>query len=332
MDTLLALGAVVAGVVLLVVSADRFVTGAAETSRTLGLPPLLIGMLVIGFGSSMPEMVISGFSAAGGNPGLALGNAMGSNIANIALILGATALISPITVRSRVIKLELPLLVLISLLFAGLILHDGALSRGDGYLLLAAFAAALGWSLYLGIRSGKDSFGDMVEQEITATPLARSLTMTVVGLVVLVASSRLLVWGGVEIAKMFGVNDLIIGLTIVAVGTSLPELASSIAAVRKNEHELALGNVIGSNMFNTSIVIGISALISPAELDPGSIIRDLPVMISLTAVLFLTCYGGLNPASGRLARGQITRWEGALLLLIYAGYNAWLIWVVFSSR
>ncbi len=330
MDTLLALGAVAAGIVLLVLSADRFVTGAAETSKTLGLPPLLIGMLVIGFGSSMPEMVISGFSAAGGNPGLALGNAMGSNIANIALILGATALVSPIMVRSRVIKLELPLLGFISLLFAGLILVDGRLSRGDGYVLLGAFALAMGWSLYLGVRGGQDSFADVVEQEITATPLSKSLTMTIVGLLVLIASSRLLVWGGVEITTMFGVSDLIIGLTIVAVGTSLPELASSIAAVRKNEHELALGNVIGSNMFNTSIVIGITALISPTDLDPSIVTRDLPVMIGLTVVLFLTCFGGLSP-SGRIDRGQVNRWEGALLLTIYVVYNAWLVWVIVKS-
>lgn len=332
METGLALGAVAAGIVLLVISADRFVSGAAATSKVLGLPPLLIGMLVIGFGSSMPEMVISGFSAAGGNPGLALGNAMGSNIANIALILGATALVSPIAVRSRVIKLELPLLGLISALFAGLILVDGELTETDGYLLLAAFAIAMGWSVYLGIGGERDSFGDVVEQEFTedAIPLRKAVAMTIGGLVVLVASSRLLVWGGVQIATMLGVSDLIIGLTIVAVGTSLPELASSIAAVRKNEHELALGNVIGSNMFNTSIVIGITALISPTVLEPAIVIRDLPVMIGLTIVLFLTCYEGLNP-TGRIARGIITRWEGVLLLGIYALYNAWLVWVIVGS-
>ena len=152
------------------------------------------------------------------------------------------------------------------------------------------------------------------------------------GLILLVKGADWLVDGGVKIARRLGVSPIMIGLTIVAWGTSLPELATTVMAALRRQADVALGNVIGSNMFNTSIVIGISALISPAELDPGSIIRDLPVMIALTAVLFLTCYGGLNPASGRLARGQITRWEGALLLLIYAGYNAWLIWVVFSSR
>lgn len=317
----------IGGLIVLVISADRFVSGASDTSKTLGLPPLLIGMLVIGFGSSMPEMVISGFSAASGNPGLALGNAMGSNITNIALIIGVTAVISPIMVKSRVIKLELPMLILITTLLVVLVAFDRALDATDGYILLAAFASLMGWSVVLGIRRKGDTFGDMVELELSDhenPPLGRSLLITGGGLIFLVASSRLLVWGAVEIASSFGVSDLIVGLTIVAVGTSLPELASSVAAVRKNEHELALGNVIGSNMFNTSIVIGITALIAPTPLAADIIERDIPMMCVLTLLLFLTCYGGRSQESGHLLRGRVMRWEGVLLLAAYVSYNAWL--------
>ena len=291
--------ALAGGIVLLVYCADKFVEGAAATAKRLGWPPLLIGMLVIGFGSSMPEMVISALSSLQGNPGLALGNAFGSNITNIALILGVTALINPISVGSSVLRRELPFLAGLTALLAILLYQDAQLDRTDGFILIAAFLVLMSWSIYAGLKTEKDHLGEMVAQELSA-PLDMKVAIryTVVGLIFLVISSRILVWGGVEIAKMFGISDLIIGLTIVAVGTSLPELASSIAAVRKNEHDLALGNVIGSNMFNTTMVLGIAGTIAPSTLEAAVLFRDIPVMALLTLALFVMCE--VAPVCGQL--------------------------------
>ena len=315
----LAIAAVLIGIIILVVSADKFVEGAAVTAKHFGLPPLLIGMLVIGFGSSMPEMVISFLSAYEGNPGLALGNAIGSNISNIALILGITAVISPIAVASTVIHRELPLMLVVTGLAASLIYFDGTLNKIDGVILMGIFIAVMSWTIYHGIHEPKDHLAEVVEQEFKETlPLKTALIFLVVGLITLVISSRILVWGSVDIAQRLGISDLIIGLTIVAIGTSLPELASSIAAVKKNEHELALGNVIGSNMFNISIVIGIAALVSPSAVDPEVLYRDLPVLGVMTVALFIMCYGFGD-------KGRISRQEGITLLLGYISYNALLI-------
>jgi len=325
---MLPIAAIIIGIVLLVISADKFVEGAAAAAKRLGLPPLLIGMLVIGFGSSMPEMVISGLSASQGNPGLALGNAFGSNITNIALILGLTAVISPINVASSVLKRELPLLTLVTAAAAGLLYFDGRLGRTDGWLLIGMFVVIMIWSIKAGMKDNGDTLATTVENELqTPMSMTRALIYVVVGLTVLVISSRILVWGGVEIARSLGISDLIIGLTIVAVGTSLPELASSIAAVRKNEHDLALGNVIGSNLFNTSIVLGITGTIAPSALDAGILTRDLPVLIILTLALFAMGY-----AFQRSKNGVITRLEGGLLLLAYVGYNVGLVFSVVASR
>lgn len=315
------------GIVILVISAEKFVEGAAAMAKRLGLPPLLIGMLVIGFGSSMPEMVISALSAYGGNPGLALGNAFGSNISNIALILGLTAVMTPIMVASSVVRRELPLLFVLTLMLAGLLYIDGNLSRLDGILLMVLFSGIMGWSIYAGLKTESDALAAEIEQQL-ATPLTltRAAIYTVVGLIFLVISSRILVWGGVEIATSLGISDLIIGLTIVAIGTSLPELAASIAAVRKGEHDLALGNVIGSNMFNTTIVIGITGMIAPTELDPAILTRDIPVMMILTAALFVMAYNYRGNENG-----VITRFEGGLLLFAYAAYNIGLVYSVTSS-
>lgn len=318
--------ALILGIVVLVISADKFVEGAAALAKRLGLPALLIGMLVIGFGSSMPEMVISALSAYGGNPGLALGNAVGSNISNIALILGVTALISPIAVASSVLRRELPYLAIVTVALASLLYLDGTLSRQDGVILMVIFVAIMIWSIYQGLKTESDTLADEVEQQLaTPLPFPRALTYTLVGLVFLVLSSRILVWGGVEIATALGVSDLIIGLTIVAIGTSLPELAASIAAVRKGEHDLALGNVIGSNMFNTTIVVGITGLISPTVLEPALLTRDFPVMAILTLALFVMGYNFLNKDNGR-----INRLEGGLLLFAYFAYNAGLVYSILS--
>lgn len=318
--------ALILGVVTLVISAEKFVEGAAALAKRLGLPALLIGMLVIGFGSSMPEMVISALSAYGGNPGLALGNAIGSNISNVALILGLTALISPIAVASSVLRRELPYLAIVTLLLAGLLYIDGELSQMDGVILMVIFTAMMIWSIYLGLKTEDDALADEVEKELAEPlPLVRALLYTIFGLIFLVLSSRILVWGGVEIATNLGVSDLIIGLTIVAIGTSLPELAASIAAVKKNEHDLALGNVIGSNMFNTTIVIGITGVIAPTGLESGILLRDIPVMIILTAALFVLGYNYRGNEKGR-----INRFEGGLLLFAYVAYNIGIVYSVVS--
>ena len=215
--------AVVIGLGVLVWSADRFVEGAAATARHFGMPALLIGMVIVGFGTSAPEMVVSAISASQGNPGLALGNAYGSNITNIALILGLTALISPIAVHSTVLRKELPILTLVTGLAAWQMM-DNRITRPDAVVLLAVFFGIMGWTIWQGLRNRGDALGSEMEDELVihAMPLGRAIFWLVVGLLFLIASSRLLVLGAVDIARGFGVSDLLIGLTIVAVGTSLP--------------------------------------------------------------------------------------------------------------
>lgn len=315
--------AIAAGLALLVWSAGRFVEGAAVTAGHFGMPPLLIGMVVVGFGTSAPEMVVSALAATQGNPGLALGNAYGSNITNIALILGVTALLAPIAVHSQVMRKELPILTLISL-FAAWQLLDGHLSRLDALMLVGVFFALLGWSIWSSLRSPGDAMATDVTTELSAhaMPVRNALFWLVAGLVLLIISSRILVWGAVDLATAFGVSDLIIGLTIVAVGTSLPEFASSIIAARKGEHDLALGNILGSNLFNTLAVVGIAGLISPMSVASEVLSRDIPVMIGLTVALFVLGYGFRGP-------GRINRAEGALLLAVFVGYTSYLVTTAF---
>ncbi len=316
---MLAMTGVVCGLALLVWSADRFIEGAASVARHFGMAPLLIGMVIIGFGTSAPEMVVSALAASQGNPGLALGNAYGSNITNIALILGLISLISPMAVHSQVLKRELPILTVVTAL-AVWQLWDGALSRIDALVLLGVFAGLIGWTIREGLHYKDDAFGAETEQELVTHPMPfpRAMIWLVVGLLLLIASSRLLVWGAVEIAQGFGVSDLIIGLTIVAVGTSLPELASSIMAARKGEHDMALGNILGSNLFNTLAVVGIAGTIHPMAIAPETLSRDMSIMSALTLSLFLIGYGFRGP-------GRINRVEGAVLLSVYIGYTTYLI-------
>ncbi|WP_018624221.1 calcium/sodium antiporter [Kangiella aquimarina] len=320
---LVAILAVIAGLALLVWSADRFVDGAASTARHFGMPSLLIGMVIVGFGTSAPEMVVSALAAGQGNPGIALGNAFGSNITNIALILGLTAVISPIAVHSKILRKEMPLLMLMTILVIGL-LWDLDISRWDAIILLFGFAGFMGWSIWQGMQKKHDTLAKEVELEVSqhTMPLKTAIFWLVIGLIILVASSRLLVWGAVEIAQAFGVSDIIIGLTIIAVGTSLPELASSIIAIRKNEHDLALGNVIGSNLFNTLAVVGIAGAIHPLAVESEVLWRDAMFMGVLTLSLFVIGYGFRG-------EGRINRVEGAILLTAYIGYTVYLIRSVF---
>ena len=316
----LSICALVAGLALLVWSADRFVEGAAAVARHFNVPSLLIGMVIVGFGTSAPEMVVSAIASWQGNPGIALGNAYGSNITNIALILGLTAVFSPIVVHSRVLHKELPVLLVVTG-FALFLMSDNELSRLDGWLHILVFSVLIGWSILQGLRVRRDALGEEIEAELIEhhMPLGRAFIWLTVGLVLLIASSRLLVWGAVNIAHFFGVSDLIIGLTVIAVGTSLPELASSIIAIRKNEHDIALGNVIGSNLFNTLAVIGIVGTIHPLEFEAAIFKRDMLVMALLTVCLFLFCFGFGG------AQGRISRLEGLLLLAAYIGYTTCLI-------
>ncbi len=319
--------ALITGLILLVWSADRFVESSASLARYFRVPPLLIGMVIIGFGTSAPEMVVSMLASIDGNAGIALGNAYGSNICNIALILGVSALINPIMVHSTVLRKELPILTLVTILTVFL-LADLELSRLDAIILLLVFAGLIVWTIMQGLQQKTDTLAKEVESETAKKemPIKRAVFWLVAGLLLLIASSRILVWGAVEIAQIFGVSDMIIGLTIVAVGTSLPELASSVIAARKGEHDIALGNVLGSNLFNTLAVVGIAGLIHPFAMEPETLSRDMLVMGTLTLSLFLIGYG----FRGR--RGHINRFEGAALVSIYLCYTLWLISSVMTGK
>lgn len=320
---LLVWSAVLIGLVLLVWSADRFVDGASAMATHAGMPPLLIGMVIIGFGTSAPEMVVSAIAAFEGSPGLALGNAYGSNITNIGLVLGLVAAISPIRVQSRTLTKELPLLLAVTFL-AGLQLLNGKIGRLDAAMLLIVFFGIMTWSVIQGRKQTADPLGTDYAKEIESHTMSvgRAFIWVLVGLVLLVVSSRLLVWGSVIIAQSFGVSDVIIGLTIVAVGTSLPELASAVAAIRKNEHELAFGNVLGSGLFNTLVVVGIAGGIHPLDVDMEVLYRDWVVMASLTLVLLIMGVGW------RGRQGKISRLKGISLLLAYLGYTGYLVSLV----
>jgi cation:H+ antiporter len=322
----LAFLALITGLALLVWSAGRFVEGSAATARYFGMPPLLIGMVIVGFGTSAPEMVVSALAASQGNLGIALGNAYGSNITNIALILGLTALISPIAVHSQVLRKELPILTFVTLV-AGWQLWDGEITRIDAVVLLGLFGGLMAWTIRQGLRLKADALGIEMEQELEvhAMPIRRAIFWLVVGLVLLIVSSRILVWGAVEIARGVGVSDLIIGLTVVAVGTSLPELASSVIATRKGEHDIALGNILGSNLFNTLAVVGIAGVIHPMPVGPEVFNREIMFMAALTLSLFIIGYGFRGP-------GRINRIEGTLLLACYVGYTAYLISTIFGPH
>lgn len=314
--------AIVLGLAVLMWSADKFVDGAAATAKHLGVSSLLIGMVVVGFGTSAPEMVVSAFAALDGKPALALGNAYGSNIINITLILGLSAVFATIAVHSSIVRKELPILLGVTLL-TGWQLWDGEISRLDAGILLLLLLVIMGWMVYAAKRDKQDSLGYEEEAELNTQPmtLKTAVMWLVIGLLLLMASSKLLVWGAVSIAQTLGVSELIIGLTIVAFGTSLPELAASIAAARKGEADLALGNVVGSNLFNTLAVVGIAGMIAPISVGAEVITRDWPVMLAVTFGLFIMAYGFKK-------QGHLTHWEGSVLLASYVAYTGWLIYVV----
>ena len=318
--------AIIAGLAVLAWSADRFVLGAAGLARTLGVTPLLIGLTVVAFGTSAPEIIISVLASLQGSPALAVGNAIGSNIANIGLVLGVAALIAPLTVASTILRRELPILLAVTVLGL-LLLADGVLGVRDGLVLLAGLLILTVWLVRQGITQNDETNPLAVEVEQSLPPgltLSRAIFWLLLGLVLLLLSSRTLVWGAVEIAQTLGVSELVIGLTIVAIGTSLPELAASVAAALKGENDLAIGNIVGSNLFNLLCVLAIPGILAPAAVENEVLLRDYPLMLGLTLLLFI-----LALTRGR-KDGQIRRWQGALLLSLFAGYLVLLGWMAVS--
>ncbi|MGB0847455.1 MAG: calcium/sodium antiporter [Thiolinea sp.] len=312
---LLYLAAVAAGLLILAWSSDKFVDGASCLARITGIPPLVIGMVIIGFGTSAPEMLVSVSAAMNGTPGLALGNAIGSNIANIALILGLTAMIVVLPVHSTVVRREIPLILLAGI-FSWVLIRDGSITQFDGILLILTLFVLLGWMTYAANKQHDPVFVEEVNKDTDTKTVSvkHSLFWTFLGLLLLVASSRLLVWGATGIAIRFGVSDLVIGLTIVAIGTSLPELAASVTSARKGEVSLAVGNIIGSNLFNNLGVMGLAAIIAPFTPPEAVLARDLPIMLVLTLLIVVFTF---TPPK----RNIISRWEAIVLLSIFAAYQ-----------
>ena len=313
----LAVIAVLIGLTILVWSADVFIEGATTLADHLRVPNFLVGVVILGLGTSAPEMVVSVLAALQGSPELALGNAYGSNIMNIALVLGITALISPIIIHSSIVKRDLPLLLVITILAAWQ-LRDGQLSQTDGVLLLLGLLAVLTFQIIVGLREGRSTTEnrDNIDNSKAETAgLSRGLASLVIGMSILVLGSRAIVWGAVELATYWGLSELIIGLTIVAVGTSLPELVASLSAARKGEHDMALGNIIGSNTFNTLGVVGLAALIAPIQADPIILSRDVLAMGLLTTLLVVLSVLAF------ISKRQLGRISGSILLLFFIGYT-----------
>jgi cation:H+ antiporter len=313
MDLFISIVAILTGFVLLVWGADRFVYGAAATARNLGVPTLVIGLTVVGFGTSAPEILVSVMAAFNGNPGLAVGNAIGSNITNIGLVLGVTALVTPLMVNSGTLRREFPMMLLVSLLALVLVL-DLTLSTLDSLILLSGLVLMLVWLIRIAkYKKFPEPMQSEYEREIPIISLKKALFWTLFGLIILLLSSRMLVYGAVNIATMLGVSDLIIGLTIVAIGTSLPELAASVMSALKKEHDIAIGNILGSNMYNLLAVLSVPGLIAPISLDAEVLNRDFVFMIGLSIALFIFAYGIKGP-------GRINRLEGFALLGVYVSY------------
>jgi cation:H+ antiporter len=320
--------AVILGFVILIWSADWFVDGAASLAQHWGISPLIIGILIIGLGTSAPEMLVAATAALEGNAELGIGNAIGSNITNITLVLGATALFVALPIHSNILKKELPL-VLITGLLAWYLLSDGEFGQLDGAILLFSLFAIMGWMVYTAKKitnSNDPLLEESVEELPTEMPLKQSLFWLILGLLLLMLSSKILVWGASNIAIELGISDLIIGLTIVAIGTSLPELAATISSARKGETDLAIGNIVGSNLFNTLGVLAIPALLAPSTVSAPVLNRDMPIMIGLTVLLILFgigCY--------RSARNKIIFWNGAVFLSLFVAYEGLLYYQTITS-
>ena len=310
---------VVAGLILLIWGADRFVHGAAASARNLGIAPLLIGLTVVALATSAPEILVSVVAAIDDQPGLAYGNAIGSNIVNIGLVLGLTAMIRPIKLESATLRREMPALLAVSLLTVSLFL-DAYLSRIDGVVMLTGLVIVMIWLTRLGMRSAaNDPIKIDYEAEIpsdVSMPIA--VIWLIIGFAILLVGAKMLEHGAVGIAEMLGVSEVVIGVTIVAFGTSLPELAVSLASALKGEYGLAIGNIVGSNIFNLLAVIGVAATIAPSALAPSVLSLHIFVMVAFTLVLFAMTYDYDGKA-------ELSRLEGAALLIAYLAYDGYVI-------
>lgn len=310
----------IVSLIALVWSADKFVFGASSVARNFGVSPMIIGLTIVAMGSSAPEMMVAGTASLSGNPNTAVGNAIGSNITNIALVLGLTALIQPLRVSSSTIKRELPLILGITLV-AYFMLFDVHLSFLEGVILMVGFFLYIATLLIITLRKAKANKVDdpmIVEAEAEvpeATSNAMAFFWLMLGIVALPLSASYLVDSAVFIAKEFGVSDLVVGLTIIAIGTSLPELAASIMSIVKKEDDLAMGNIIGSNIFNILAVLSLPALIAPGEIDMNAATRDAPYMVGLTLFLFVLCFSRTKGAF------RITRLKGAGLFIAFIAYQ-----------
>ena len=312
---LLSIISLVSGFVLLMWSADVFTNNGAKIARIFNISPLIIGLLIFGFGTSAPEMLVSGLAAYSGHPEMSVGNAFGSNIFNIGLVLGITALILPIQVEKSVLKKEWVFLIL-STLVAGLLLLDQYLSFYDGLILLALLILFL---FYVFKQSKKDSLNgiDDVDSKINNKEKGKTWLLLIVSLVILISSAKLVVWSGTVLASIFGVPELIIGLTVVALGTSLPELAVSISSALKKQHEMVIGNIIGSNIFNTLGVLAIPGLISPFKIPVELLSRDYIYILILTFLIVILSFKDK----------KINRFGGFVLLFVLGGYLYQLFWI-----
>jgi cation:H+ antiporter len=310
--------AILVGLVLLIWSADLFVDGASSIARNMGVSPLIVGIVIIGLGTSAPEMLVSGVAAFQGNPGLGIGNALGSNITNITLVLGFTAVLYVLPVNSSLLKKELPLVLATALLAWGL-MADGFFSRVDGLILIATLIVVFSWMI-ISAKNQASNHDPLIDDTIEELPekLAnnKAIFWTIGGLIILLISSKMLVWGASNIAHDMGISDLVIGLTIVAIGTSLPELAATISSARKGETDLAVGNIVGSNLFNTLAVLAIPGLIQPLDVPAGVLDRDVPIMVMLTVLLLLFSFGCFKNS-----RFKINRTKGIILLIAFIAYE-----------
>ena len=323
---------VLGGFAVLAWSANAFVDGASAVAKAFGVSPFIIGMVIIGFGTSAPELCVSALSGAYGHSDLSLGNAYGSCVFNIAVILGVAALIKPLVVKPSVVFVSVPALVAIALLSCFLVTQGNGFSRGDGAILLAVFFVLLPLYCWFDQSQKKDeSVGAPGERARPtgeasgerAVSLWKAWLLLVLGLVFLVGSSHVLVWGSVDLARRMGVSELLIGLTIIAVGTSLPELASAVVSARKGEHEFVLGNIVGSNFFNTLAVVGLAGTISPFKnISPYLFSRDLPMMVFLSALIAVFGFNFRKPREPK----AIGRVAGAFWLLLFAAYMGLMLW------
>ena len=311
---LLPILSLLAGFLLLMWSADAFTDNGAKIAQIFNISPLVIGLLIFGFGTSAPEMLVSGLAAYDGIPEMSIGNAFGSNIFNIGLVLGVTAIILPITVEKSVLKKEW-LFLFLSTLIVGFLLLDGFLSFTDGLILLSLLLLFL-INVFRESKKGSPIDTDILEINSQNQDKGRTWLFLIVSLIILVSSAKLVVWGGTSLALTFGVSDLIIGLTVVALGTSLPELAVSISSALKKQHQMVIGNIIGSNLFNTLGVLAIPGLILPFQIPAEVMSRDYFFMLMFTLLVVILSL-----------RLKISRFGGFVLLIALTVYLYQLFWI-----